>query len=317
MDDLQATSTLIGDIYDAAIDPTLWPNVLKSTCEHIGGTTSALMSQDAIHAKGNTFFVWGGNASYRKAYFDTYMKIDPILLSAHCYARVGEVYSPEMLMPYDEYIASRFFKEWAVPQGLCDLVWSVFEKSATSAAGITVLRHEQDGRVDDTVLHRMGVLVPHFRRSVAIGKVIDFHKNETAALADAFDGLSAAVFLLDADGRIVHANTSGQALLNEGEVIRLAGKRLTATDSHGDRLLREGYLSAPAGDVTLSASLVHLTTRDGDKWVAHLLSLNSGSRRKTGAAYAAVTAAFLRKAALDLPAPLEAMCKLFHLTPSE
>src|SRR5262245_65845462 len=127
MDDLQTASDLVGDIYDAALDSGLWPDVLKATCEYIGGATSALMSQDAVHVKGNTFFVWGGNTEYRRSYFDTYMKIDPILLSAQCYAEVGEVYSPDMLMPYEEYVASRFFKEWAVPQGLCDSVWSVFE----------------------------------------------------------------------------------------------------------------------------------------------------------------------------------------------
>ena len=233
------------------------------------------------------------------------------------YAEVGEVYSPDMLMPYNEYVASRFFREWAVPQGLCDSVWSVFEKSATSTAGITVLRHERDGRVNETVRDRMALLVPHFRRALGIGKVIDFHKNEASALADAFDGLSAAVYLLAADGRVVHANASGLMLLNEGDILRISEERLMITDPNRDHAMREAYSSATSADVAASVATVPLISHGGEKWVAHMLSLNSGSRKRTGAAYSAVVALFVRKADLDLPVPIETMCKLFRLTPSE
>src|SRR5262249_54903632 len=43
----------------------------------------------------------------------------------------------------------------------------------------------------------------------------------------------------------------------------------------------------------------------------------SGARRRAGASYAAAAAVFVRKAALDLPSPAEALAKLYRLTPAE
>ena len=61
---------------------------------------------------------------------------------------------------------------------------------------------------------RMGSLAPHFRRAVNIGRVIDLHKVEAASLADTLDGIAAGMFLVDAAGRIVHANARGLAMLS-------------------------------------------------------------------------------------------------------
>jgi len=48
-----------------------------------------------------------------------------------------------------------------------------------------------------------------------------------------------------------------------------------------------------------------------------VLPLTSGVRRRAGTSYAAVAALFVHKAALDAPAPTEAIAKLYNLTPSE
>jgi DNA-binding CsgD family transcriptional regulator len=62
---------------------------------------------------------------------------------------------------------------------------------------------------------------------------------------------------------------------------------------------------------------VPLLARDGERYVAHVLPLTSGSRRRAGAAYSAVAAVFVHKAALDTPSPPEIIAKTFKLTPAE
>jgi SAM domain (Sterile alpha motif) len=46
------------------------------------------------------------------------------------------------------------------------------------------------------------------------------HKIEPAALADSLDMLSSAMFLVDATGRIIHANLGGQMMVSDGNVAR-------------------------------------------------------------------------------------------------
>jgi DNA-binding CsgD family transcriptional regulator len=56
---------------------------------------------------------------------------------------------------------------------------------------------------------------------------------------------------------------------------------------------------------------------DGERYVAHVLPLTSGARRRAGMAYAAAAALFVRKAALETPSPPEIIAKTYKLTPTE
>jgi hypothetical protein len=65
------------------------------------------------------------------------------------------------------------------------------------------------------------------------------YTTEAATLADALDGLGAGLFVVDAAGRIVHANTSGRTMLEERTVLRAADGRLAACDGRSAAALRE------------------------------------------------------------------------------
>jgi DNA-binding CsgD family transcriptional regulator len=60
-----------------------------------------------------------------------------------------------------------------------------------------------------------------------------------------------------------------------------------------------------------------MSARNGERYVAHVLPLTSGARQQAGVTYAAAAAVFVRKAALDLPSPIETLAKVYHLTPAE
>ena len=49
-------STLIGDIYDAALDAALWVSVLGKTSDFVGGHSAALFAKDASSKTGTVHF---------------------------------------------------------------------------------------------------------------------------------------------------------------------------------------------------------------------------------------------------------------------
>jgi hypothetical protein len=53
--------------------------------------------------------------------------------------------------------------------------------------------------------------------------------------------LAAGMFLVDAIGRIVHANASGHSMVAETKVLRAAAGKLGATDPQADQALQVGY----------------------------------------------------------------------------
>jgi len=117
----------------------------------------------------------------------------------------------------------------------------------------------------------------------------------------------------------VRANARGIAMLSEGTVIRDASGKLAVLDADGNRRLHDFFANAEAGNAAGSGHgvTVALSARDGERYVAHVLPLTSGARRRAGVAYSAVAAVFVRKAAFELPHPLEAIARAFKLTSAE
>jgi DNA-binding CsgD family transcriptional regulator len=135
------------------------------------------------------------------------------------------------------------------------------------------------------------------------------------------DGLSVGLILIDANGRIVHANTAGSDMLGAGDLLRSIGGRLVAGDAQVEHSLRETAAAAANGDQAVGARsiVVPLRARDEARYVAHMLPLSggAGARGRAGAAHSAAAALFVRKAELQYPSPPEVIGRTFDLTPAE
>jgi DNA-binding CsgD family transcriptional regulator len=319
MHETERLSALIGEIYDAALDPTLWVDVLGKTRAFIGGWAVALSWKDAVAKRGGCYFEEGGqDPHYRELYFDKYIKFDPFTATQF----VVEVEEPKSfleVMPYAELVQTRLYKEWAQPQGIVDALMCLIDRSATSVGFLVIFRHERDGFVDDETRYRARLVIPHIRRATLIGKVVDLKKAEAASLADTLDGISAGMFLVDATGRIAHANAAGQMMLKRANVLHAKAGHLIANDPLAHQTLADTFATAGNGDAAIGIKgvAVPLVARDSERYVAHVLPLTSGARRQAGTCYAAAAAVFVHKAALDTPSPPEAIARAYKLTPME
>ena len=53
MDEVEHVSGLIGEIYDAALDQSLWPGLLAKTADYVGGVGSGLFRKDVLSKTGH------------------------------------------------------------------------------------------------------------------------------------------------------------------------------------------------------------------------------------------------------------------------
>jgi DNA-binding CsgD family transcriptional regulator len=311
-------SQLIGEIYDAALDASKWSAVLAKAAHFVGGSSAALFSKDAASGAGNIYYEFGTDPYYRQLYFEKYVKLDPAR-TGHFFADVEQPIAVSDLMPYHEFLETRFYREWAQPQGVVDFVAAVLDKSATSVAMFGVFRHERDGLVDDETRRRVRRIVPHIRRAVLVSRLIDLKTTEAATFADTLDGLSAGMCLLDADGRVVHTNVAGRLMLDQGDFLSESNGRIVVRDGKTERVLRELLVAAGGGDAAIGTDgiALPLRARDGTSYVAHVLPLTSGARRLAGAAYSATAALFVRKSAIPAVSSPEVIARAYKLTPTE
>lgn len=311
-------SELIGEVYDAALDAALWDGVIGKAGRFVGGAAASIFYKSPVAGKGDIYYVTGIEPHYRQVYFEQYVKLDPTTTGQYL-ADVGQPISIADLMPYDEFLETRFYKEWVRPQGLVDFVSAVLDKSLATAALFGVFRFERDGIVDDETRRRMRLIAPHIRRAVLVGRLVDLKSAEAATFADTLDGLSAGMCLVDAQGRIVHANVACQAMLEAGEFLTTIGGRLAARELSADQALKELFAATGAGDAAVGTQGIALTlaAQDGGRGIVHVLPLTSGARRLTGRAYAATAAVFIRKVAFETPSPPEIIARTYKLTPTE
>jgi len=316
--DDERLGSLIGDIYDAALDHSLWPQVLHAAIDYVGGCGAGLFSKDPTAQRGDLHYSIGIEGNYQKSYFDEYIMLDPAT-TAHFFAEIEAPMAVADMMPYAEFLETRFYREWVRPQGLVDFLSAVLDRSATSVAMFGIFRHERNGVADAEAYRRMRLIVPHIRRAVLIGRMFDLKAAEAATFADTLDGLSAGMFLVDADGQIIHGNAAAHVMLGAGNVLRAAAGKLVACDAQAARQLRDVFSTAGQGDAALGTKgiALPLTAQDGERYVAHALPLTSGTRRRAGVAYTAAAALFVRKASVAGPSPHQVLGQAFKLTPTE
>ena len=309
---------LIGVIYDAALNPAAWNAVLPRIGAFVGGSSGGLFAHDSSRRGGSIYYAFGTDPDYRRLYLEKYMTMDP-MFGTYFVLDVGEVFSTSTVMSHAEFLQSRFYKEWIRPQGWIDNVFVYLDRTPEGHAGFAVFRHEREGLADEPARERMRLLVPHLRRAVLIGKLIEFRTAQAAAFADALDGLSAGMLFVDSTGRITHANAAGQAMIADGNILRAALGRIVASDPDANRALQDTFLAAASGDAAIGVRgvAVPLVARDGEHYVAHVLPLSSGARRSAGVSYAAAAVLFVQKTALATRSPPEVIAKTFRLTAME
>jgi DNA-binding CsgD family transcriptional regulator len=318
MPDEKQLLTLITNAYDAALEPSLWPDVLHQAARFIGGPSAALWSKDVARPGAASVYIYGFDPGYADAILGEYGRLDPAA-GSFFFAGIEEVVNTASIVSHAEFRSSRFYREWAKPQGLVDCMHVVLDKSASSVALFSVSRHGRNGIADDKARQRMRSIAPHIRRAMLIGRVIGLKAAEASTFADTLDGLCAGMFLVDACGHVVHANAAGQVMLRAGDFLRCKDGRLNACDPNTNKILTDIFAFAGDGDAALGIKgiSVPLVTRDDDRYIAHVLPLTSGARGRAGATHAAVAALFIHKATLEYQSPPEIIAKAYKLTPTE
>jgi len=128
MPESEYLSALIGEIYDAAIDPALWPSVLERVCGFVGGYAASLFIHDAVTKNANFVCQWGATPESWEAYSSEYVKINPAFPTL-LLKETGTVLANVDIVPEHKLRLTRFYKEWLQPQGFVDTIGAVPEKS--------------------------------------------------------------------------------------------------------------------------------------------------------------------------------------------
>ena len=285
---------LLGDVYDAALAPELWPETLCRIAEATGATAAALVSIDTAQAIPRDSFAFGTAPDTAALFSET--RIQGI-------AKVGEPCELSALMPDTAWRESRLWREWACPAGYGETLGVLVERTSTMAT-VLVVAFCREARMPVSAPAQIASLAPHLGRALAIARAIEASRAEASALGDAIDALGAAVYLLRCDGAVMRANSRGRELARAGDLVACtADGRLSVVDEGERRELRQAVAASAAHG---RGAAIPLASRSGERYVADVLPLRA----------AGTSAVFVHKT--DDPIfPLDTIARSFGLSKAE
>ena len=306
-------SSLVGEIYDAAIDPALRSGALEQVSHFVGGCAAMILSRDSARLSIEIHQHFGTDARFRQLYRDRYVELDP-LLDRHLTQALEQTIGATDIMPHAEFLETSFYREWLEPQGATDLAAVALERTVTRTTILQVLRHRSRGAVDDAMRERMRLLGPHIQRSQIMGRQIRARSHTVDDLADVLDGLNTAICLLDADGRVVHANAACRQLFADANLLAMVGDRIVARNTQTDKIFR-GLCENDAGTHSAARRRIELaTSADGQHYLLHAFPLK---RDRSLPRDTAATMLFVQRASMLPLLAADAIASAFRLTPSE
>ncbi len=319
---LEDLSSVIGRIYDCALDPALWPEVLADINVRLGFVQATLTLQampggavllsvasgieeewfERSRAYGAAVIEgWGGPERIAAVPVE-----EPMLLSDM---------NPSL---FDGTAENAFHDDWYRPQGLIDTAGVVLTRDAHSLASLSLTRHESQGAIGPAQLQAVRLLAPHLRRAVTISRLLDVRAVAAATFETVIDRAGTPILIVDDQLGLLHVNGAAQDLLDARSALLMLGQRLSTSMPVATQALAMAVAQAGADEAAIGRRglAIPLRAADGAAHALHVLPLQGGVLRP-GLVNRAAAAIFVSSAAPELADAGTLVAQLFGLSAGE
>ena len=316
---LEDLSRLISQIYDCALDPSLWPGALDQLNGFFGSSFAAVfLAQNEPFTPLAYFHSTWNEVELQRLVYEFAPHIPGVLETMN-----GAIGVPVSLLArldqngVSEHLQSRFYREWVEPQGLNDAVLTKFCETR-NRSGTFQLIGGQDWNAEMGRLEQLiELLLPHLRRAVLISDLLEQNCLKFETMQNTINLMASPIILTGGDRAIFYANAAAERFLETGHALRELNGRLTIADSGTRRAFEEALSAASRGDPGIGAQGVGipLFSNQGYPAVCYMLPINRSTAR---AAHGnASVALFISTLAHAAPAPAAVVATIFGLTSAE
>jgi DNA-binding CsgD family transcriptional regulator len=248
----ESDDDLIDLIYAAAVDPSLWRQVMERAADRVGGEGACMARLDIVDGTGEAITVRADpqtEIDYHNYFHATNVLTvveDPVAYRSGW--KLG-VCTDEDALPRDEFVRSEYFNDFLRPQDIDSAMWIRLEMGERVGCAITWGRSARRGRFEAGDLERAAALQPHMVRAYNIGRDLYGRLGAAQDVAQTLEASADAVFMLDRDGVIRRLNRSAERLLSRADVVTVQGGRLAAIHGEAPQALHRliGQATRPDG----------------------------------------------------------------------
>jgi DNA-binding CsgD family transcriptional regulator len=260
--DPDVISKLLGNLYEAAIDPTLWDPFLRQLAHHSRASSAALVMHDNPSGVHTVARNWEVDPEGTRLYQEHYGALDIWAKRAAGLSMQSWVGTSQQLCSFGEFSRSEYYNDFLQSLGIDHAAFALLQRTRHGDAVLGIYRSRRRGEFEVSELDLLRFLMPHIQRAFSLHLHISDLKERAAGTAAALDTLRTGVILVGANGKIALMNCAASAILAEHDGLQatLGGLRAqrSSESSKLQRLILEAVNTSvgkgvcPAGGLLIS-----------------------------------------------------------------
>jgi DNA-binding CsgD family transcriptional regulator len=310
-------SSVIGDIYDCALNADGWESALIRITQELDGayTNISLSNPDFTQARMAAQSPW--DPAMLNILIEEYgVHGVPGLLALV----QGDIDSPVSSIDQigkEVFFASKFYQNWAKPQGLLDGCMMKFVHTRDRIGLLAFVTYDTRDTVSEDERRFLSVLSPHVRRAALISDLLDFERVQTHAFRGTLEKLQTPIILVTAESKIVYMNVMAQGLINSRSGVQSQQGHLEPVNLKMGGALKDAILRCKGSGIDLGSRGIGIPLSGAGQTasVAYVLPLRN--TEVTNTFRSAVAAVFIATNLTSLPPQQTVLATLYDLTPSE
>jgi len=230
MDIEKAAFALIEQIYDAALAPEKWRQVMSGLADTLGTKSALLREVNYTSGSVGLYKTYGFDPAFTKAYREHFVRLDyfaPALMREP----VGRVATGDQVVPWEQQRDTEFCNDYLLAQKSRYCLGITLARQHDYHLLFALQRTQQQGDfiADDLPLLRL--LAPHLTRAMNIHRQMLAVTTQQQWALSALDKLKIGVLLLDERGKPGFINQKAEQLMSSGCGLSVSREALSLTDA--------------------------------------------------------------------------------------
>ena len=230
---LERFSRLVEVMYEAALDPALWPAALEAIRHELSANyVSLIVRRASDDDKGLIVSVSSGPAPLAPG--------NPFILhSPFTDIPVGQLVTDADVMPGADWRSSDYFRDWCAPHDVFYVMAANLRTRAGSTYGLRITRPQSASAFSSTNTETVRRMLPHVRQALDAYLSVNRDRKVSDLYGHAMAQLMVGAIVLDDRGKVIECNAAASGILALQDGLRLAGDQLEATYATDNRKLQE------------------------------------------------------------------------------
>lgn len=206
-------SALIAHLYDAALDPALWPGTAALIAQALGSTSAVVKMHGEsgevrlLECTGNLIV-----SARDQAWADDWHRRDLWVERSLAFG-LSRIITDQDLVTPDEQARSGFYREWLSRLDIHHLLGAVFPTASGVVGVLGIHRPREAGAYGAGERRQAALLLPHLQRALRLGQRLGELGQQHAVALQALDRLDAGVLVMDGNCRVLQASAMAESLL--------------------------------------------------------------------------------------------------------